>query len=483
MARGQNLLNKVYNKPLLITLDDLQPIADYLSSPERVASLKFEQDKVELPLLEAFSQESDYQRAVMQYLDINPDTMTGVLNVDGLLVNREGQMNSQCVELSSYQGLKKRFELQVAQGIKSCVLMISSGGGEAFGAWSTASYVKNIAKQNGIKLTTYVNGNACSAAYVWAAVADEVISHPMGSVGSIGVLVQLYNDSKMLENLGVQRSFVYAGGNKIPFDDEGSFTDKFISDLQKSVNKTYDKFVQHVVDNRNMSRDEVIGTQASVYDSDEALLLGLIDKIMELEDFEIEYGLKLPRSNYSGLNVMAADNSQTSKEVTMSSQEETPEVMENGELLSNAHVTETPEGSKDMSQDLIVQMSELQSQHEKLDTDYKEVVAKLATAESQLSELKVEVADRELVQRKEQRQAQLEVALGKDNENIATMLASTESLSDNDFNAVAQGLAASAEVKQMSLQELGGEGQEAETQLDLSQQLKQMAASMNGRRV
>ena len=42
MARGQNLLSKVYNKPLLITHTDLRPIADYLSNPERAASLRFD---------------------------------------------------------------------------------------------------------------------------------------------------------------------------------------------------------------------------------------------------------------------------------------------------------------------------------------------------------------------------------------------------------------------------------------------------------
>ena len=292
MARGQNLLSKVYNKPLLITHTDLQPIADYLSNPERAASLRFDTVVENTPKLADFNSEDLYRKAVLQYYDINPDTMTGVLNVDGVLVNKEGQMNAQCVELTSYQGLKKRFEAQVSQGMRSCVLMISSGGGECFGAWSTANYIKKVAKENNIKLTAFTNGSACSAAYVWAVVADEIVSHPLSSVGSIGVLVQLYNDSKYLENVGVTRSFVYAGGNKIPFDKNGDFTDKFISDLQKSVDNTYSKFVQHVVNNRNMSKQEVIDTQASVFYVEEAIELGLIDKVMELEDFEIEYGLK-----------------------------------------------------------------------------------------------------------------------------------------------------------------------------------------------
>ena len=287
MARGQNLLGKIYNKALLITLNDLHPIVDYLSSPERVASLRFEQDTQVAPQLSDYPLQEDYDKAMMTYLGINPETKVGVLNIDGTLVNREGQMNSQCIELTSYQGLKKKFESQIEMGVQSCVMMINSGGGECFGAWSTANYVQKLARQHNIKLTAYVNGTSASAAYVWASVADKVISHPLGQVGSIGVVVQLYNDSKMLDKMGVERSFVYAGGNKIPFDKQGNFTETFVKDLQDSVDKTYAKFVNHVAVNRNLTEQQVINTNASVFDADVALTLGLIDDVMELEDFEI----------------------------------------------------------------------------------------------------------------------------------------------------------------------------------------------------
>ena len=123
MARGQNLLGKIYNKALLITLNDLHPIVDYLSSPERVASLRFEQDTQVAPQLSDYSLQEEYDKAMMAYLGINPETKVGVLNIDGALVNREGQMNSQCIELTCYQGLKKKFESQIEMGIQSCVMM------------------------------------------------------------------------------------------------------------------------------------------------------------------------------------------------------------------------------------------------------------------------------------------------------------------------------------------------------------------------
>lgn len=443
MARGQNLLSKVYNKPLLITHTDLQPIADYLSNPERTASLRFDTVVENTPKLADFNSEDLYRKSILQYYDINPDTMTGVLNIDGVLVNKEGQMSAQCVELTSYQGLKKRFEAQVSQGMRSCVLMISSGGGECFGAWSTANYIKKIAKENNIKLTAFANGSACSAAYVWAVVADEIVSHPLSSVGSIGVLVQLYNDSKYLENVGVTRSFVYAGGNKIPFDKNGDFTDKFISDLQKSVDNTYSKFVQHVVNNRNMSKQEVIDTQASVFDVEEAIELGLIDRVMELEDFEIEYGLKT--------------KTQATGNGTFLQTEEQP--VENKQLKHNK---ETQTMSEQNVQEQVASVEELTAQLATATTDKQSLEAQVAKLQGDLSAsvLAKEQAEAELAKFKADaahnaRVEQLANVFGADSEKpqmYATMFAS---LDEDAFGKVVADFQASVKAKEQSMEEVG----------------------------
>ena len=472
MARGQSLLGKIYNKALLITLNDLQPIVDYLSNPERVASLRFEQDTQISPQLSDYSLQEEYDRAMMTYLDINPETKVGVLNIDGTLVNREGQMNSQCVELTSYQSLKKRFESQIEMGMQSCVMMINSGGGECFGAWSTANYVQKLARQHNIKLTAYVNGMSASAAYVWASVADEVVSHPLGQVGSIGVVVQLYNDSKMLDNMGVERSFVYAGGNKIPFDKQGNFTETFIKDLQDSVDKTYAKFVNHVAVNRNLTEQQVINTNASVFDADVALTLGLIDKIMELEDFEIFYGLKVSKTG--GINSVRL---------------EAP----NNFLQSEENMTKNVELNADELQELKAQLATATETNEQLAASLTDVQAAYDTAKEQLEVMKVELA--EVKQAKEafeqdkikveleaklaQRTSKLEAALGKDNEQVAKLLATTENLTDEQFDVIAESLSTYQDTMAMKVgQELGGEGQETEKFLTFGQQIAQKAKQL-----
>ena len=472
MARGQSLLGKIYNKALLITLNDLQPIVDYLSNPERVASLRFEQDTQISPQLSDYSLQEEYDRAMMTYLDINPETKVGVLNIDGTLVNREGQMNSQCVELTSYQSLKKRFESQIEMGMQSCVMMINSGGGECFGAWSTANYVQKLARQHNIKLTAYVNGMSASAAYVWASVADEVVSHPLGQVGSIGVVVQLYNDSKMLDNMGVERSFVYAGGNKIPFDKQGNFTETFIKDLQDSVDKTYAKFVNHVAVNRNLTEQQVINTNASVFDADVALTLGLIDKIMELEDFEIFYGLKVSKTG--GINSVRL---------------EAP----NNFLQSEENMTKNVELNADELQELKTQLATATETNEQLTASLTDVQAAYDTAKEQLEVMKIELA--EIKQAKEsleaekvkasleaklaQRTAKLEASLGKENEQVAKLLATTENLSDEQFDVIAESLSTYQDTMAMKVgQELGGEGQETEKFLTFGQQIAQKAKQL-----
>ena len=472
MARGQSLLGKIYNKALLITLNDLQPIVDYLSNPERVASLRFEQDTQISPQLSDYSLQEEYDRAMMTYLDINPETKVGVLNIDGTLVNREGQMNSQCVELTSYQSLKKRFESQIEMGMQSCVMMINSGGGECFGAWSTANYVQKLARQHNIKLTAYVNGMSASAAYVWASVADEVVSHPLGQVGSIGVVVQLYNDSKMLDNMGVERSFVYAGGNKIPFDKQGNFTETFIKDLQDSVDKTYAKFVNHVAVNRNLTEQQVINTNASVFDADVALTLGLIDKIMELEDFEIFYGLKVSKTG--GINSVRL---------------EAP----NNFLQSEENMTKNVELNADELQELKTQLATATETNEQLTASLTDVQAAYDTAKEQLEVMKIELAEVkhakealeqdkikvELEAKLAQRTSKLEAALGKDNEQVAKLLATTENLTDEQFDVIAESLSTHQDTMAVKVgQELGGEGQETEKFLTFGQQIAQKAKQL-----
>ena len=440
MARGQNIISKVFNKPQLITLEGLQPIVDYLSSPERSSQLKLAKGEEPKQLLRSdFSNEESYRRRVLERKGINPDTMVGTLEIKDTLVNREGQLNADCMELTSYEGLKKTFKAQVDEGISHCVLMFDSGGGEAYGCFEASAYVKKLAKENGVKLTAYVDGMSASASFAWTCIADEIIANPMSQVGSVGVVVQLYNNNQMLKNIGIERSFVYAGGNKIPFDADGDFTEKFINDLQESVNKSYDKFVSHVATNLNISEDTVRNTQASVFDADVALEIGFIHKIMEVEDFE----------NY--INMETSDNTNT--------------IYFNNDVddkSSLKHNKETPKMSEQNKDNLESTVATLQTQLTGLQATNTTLTTQLATLQTDLAKeaLAKETAEKALADYKstaqqEARVTKLASVFGTESDKpqmYATMFAS---LDDTAFDKVVADFQASVTTKSKEMEELG----------------------------
>lgn len=479
MARGQNINSMVFNKPLLVTLDALQPITDYLSDPERAASLKLERPEEESLLkLESFNSEDEYQKYKLQKLGINPETMVGVLDVSGSLVYRSGQMNANCTELTSYEGLKKQAEQQIEAGAKTLVLKVDSNGGMAHGMFSAANHIKKIAKQNGVKTVSYIDGTSASAAFGLSVLSDEIIAHPQSQVGSVGVVIALHNDSKMLDNLGIKRQFIFAGANKIPFDNStGEFTDKFLDDLQKSVDKTYKSFVQHVAINRSLTEEAVTNTNASMFDTDEALALGLIDKVMELEDFELEYGLKTSNNKTTGFNqylespvevTKLTNEDNMSQQLTVEAvQAQLSAALEEKQTLT----TQLAEASE--------KLSELTEAKESLST---ELTALKEAKESLVAEklaLEAEKLATEKQARLDSRTAKLETALGKDNDKVAELLTTTESLSDEQFEVIASSFGVAQEAKQDQFAEKGGEGQQSNTQLTIEQKLAAKAKSMN----
>ena len=479
MARGQNINSMVFNKPLLVTLDALQPITDYLSDPERAASLKLERPEEESLLkLESFNSEDEYQKYKLQKLGINPETMVGILDVSGSLVYRAGQMNANCTELTSYEGLKKQAEQQIEAGAKTLVLKVDSGGGMAHGMFSAANHIKKIAKQSGVKTVSYIDGTSASAAFGLSVLSDEIIAHPQSQVGSVGVVIALHNDSKMLDNLGIKRQFIFAGANKIPFDNStGEFTDKFLDDLQKSVDKTYKSFVQHVAMNRGLTEEAVTNTNASMFDTDEALALGLIDKVMELEDFELEYGLKTSNNKTTGFNqylespvevTKLTNEDNMSQQLTVEAvQAQLSAALEEKQTLT----TQLAEASE--------KLSELTEAKESLSTELTALKEAKESLVAEKAALEAEKLATEKQARLDSRTAKLETALGKDNEKVAELLTTTESLSDEQFEVIASSFGVAQEAKQDQFAEKGGEGQQSNTQLTIEQKLAAKAKSMN----
>lgn len=209
----------------------------------------------------------------------------GVLRIEGALTNKPTIFGALC-GLTSYQELLSQTEELVSMdNVNTIMMLINSGGGEAYNCFNAASVIKEKVNAAGKKLVAFIDGVSASAAYALTSVADEVIIHPDAMAGSIGVVVRLTNTNKADKNAGIETTYITAGASKVPFDASGDFRKEFKEDLQERVDELYLNFVTHVASNRGISEDSVMDTEAKMFSAAKAKDLGLVDKIMTNEEF------------------------------------------------------------------------------------------------------------------------------------------------------------------------------------------------------
>ena len=263
---------KLLNTPHLIDEQSFNAILSYINDRNTTGILAERDD----------DDEDKYERSRFLY---NDESRTAILYIEGPLTAKATGMEMLCGG-TSYEGLKEDFADAVELGAKTVVFMTDSGGGEAATMMDTANYLRKMADDNDVKIISYVDGGmAASAAYGLICVSDEIVAQSDSDVGSIGVLVRLMNDSKRLEQEGYERTFITAGSEKQPFAEDGSFRKEFLEDIQYKVDKLYESFTSHVATHRGMSVEAVKATEARTYLAEDAMRIGLVDKVMSLDDF------------------------------------------------------------------------------------------------------------------------------------------------------------------------------------------------------
>jgi ClpP class serine protease len=259
------------NRPHLISKNAFQEIEEYLSA--RNSGLMTFQDNEDTNVAPA----------------IESAAGVGVITIRGPLTYRTSGWEAFCGGFS-YEMLLEQAEELIESGAKTIVIDADSGGGECYGCFESTDELRQMCDNNGVKLIGYIDGCACSAMYAIICACDEVVINPYGEAGSIGVLICLYNDSKALEQAGYERTFITDGTDKVPFADDGTWREGFLADLQTRVAMLGDDFRSHVSKYTGLSVEDLKNTQARVYSAQDALSMGLVNKIMTRSEF-VDYVL------------------------------------------------------------------------------------------------------------------------------------------------------------------------------------------------
>lgn len=141
----------------------------------------------------------------------------------------------------------------------------------------------------------YATDVCASGGYWIASACDRIVARDAGVVGSIGVIGSVVNARELADRLGLSYERFAAGRYK----DAGNALKEMTEDereyLQGLIDGYYDAFVERVTESRDLSEEEVRGTEARVYLGEEAVDVGLVDEVGTREDVEEYLGEEIGR--------------------------------------------------------------------------------------------------------------------------------------------------------------------------------------------
>lgn len=261
------LQSKIYNTPHLITAEAFNVILDYIDQRNS----------------DGFSFQAESANVEMVKPGETVDKV-GLLSVDGSLTYKP--VMTMCGEAgTSYQSLVNTVEDFAEAGIKTIVMEVSSGGGEASHCFQAANDIRAVCDEHGIQLIGYADTMAASAAYGLICVCDEVIVNPSASVGSIGCVVALLDTSKAMDQAGLKRIFITSGESKVPFAEDGSFKQEFLDEIQSDVDRLNAEFAAHVSHYTGVPVADIMSLEAKVFNAEKAVEIGLANKVMTNKEF------------------------------------------------------------------------------------------------------------------------------------------------------------------------------------------------------
>lgn len=181
--------------------------------------------------------------------------------------------------------------------VKVIILHVESPGGSIYGLHELSDVI-NRAKA--IKpVIAQADSFAASAAYWVASQATELIVSPGGDVGSIGVFTLHEDISKMLEEMGVTETLIFAGDHKVDGNPFEPLSDDARKDMQARVNAAMDDFLAAVAFGRGKDVGIVSETfgQGRMVKFDEAVKRGMADRVATFSETIDRFRKPVPQTN------------------------------------------------------------------------------------------------------------------------------------------------------------------------------------------
>ncbi|MGO1069731.1 S49 family peptidase [Lysobacter sp. CA199] len=265
MIELPHLAARVFNTPLLIQRAKLEVILGVLTPKFEMQSMPPSQMGPPTPLPPLPTEDG-----------------ICVLPVHGTLVQRTVGLEA-LSGLTSYLSIARRLDAALADdAVRGIVLDIDSPGGEAAGVFDLADKIRAASRVKPI--WAVANDAAFSAAYALASASQRLFLTRTAGVGSVGVIALHVDQSQKDAKAGLKFTPIQAGARKSDGSPHAELTSEARDSIQTEVNRLYELFVLTVADQRGLSADAVRKTEAALYFGQDAINVGLADRMGTLSD-------------------------------------------------------------------------------------------------------------------------------------------------------------------------------------------------------
>jgi protease-4 len=177
--------------------------------------------------------------------------------------------------------LKAAFEDKGAKGV---VLLINSPGGSPVQAGIINDEIHRLKTLYKKPVIAVVEESCASAAYYIAVAADQIYVDKASIVGSIGVLMDGFGFTGLMDKLGVERRLMTAGSNKGFLDPFSPQSPEHKAYAQAMLNQIHQQFIATVKTGRGNRLKETPEMFSGLFWSgQQAIELGLADKLGNLD--------------------------------------------------------------------------------------------------------------------------------------------------------------------------------------------------------
>jgi protease-4 len=199
------------------------------------------------------------------------------------VVEIKGEISDDAVASAEWvvSALRSAFEDEGSQGV---VLLINSPGGSPVQAGIINDEIRRLKAKHNKPIYAVVEESCASAAYYIAVATDAIYVDKASIVGSIGVLMDGFGFTGLMDKLGVERRLMTAGENKGFLDPFSPQTKPQRAHAQKLLDQIHQQFIRAVREGRGKRLKEVPELFSGLFWSGEqAVDLGLADGLGNLD--------------------------------------------------------------------------------------------------------------------------------------------------------------------------------------------------------